>query len=156
MPEGSFEIADMAELDLGRTYDAVVCLFSSIGYVVTEERLHATLRGFAAHLNPGGIVIVEPWFRPGDMTDKYVMALTGETEDLVVVRLSHTRIEGARSIMQFEYMVGTDQGLQRLSEEHELGLFTEDEMKEAFTAAGLQVRHDPKGIQKRGLYVGRT
>ena len=152
---GGFEVADMCTLDLGRTYDAVICLFSSIGYVVTEDRLHATLRGFAAHLNPGGVLLVEPWFQPGDMSDKHVMALTGETDDLVVVRLSHTRIIDRLSVLQFEYLVGTDQGLERLSEEHELGLFTREEMESAFTEAGLGVRHEPEGIKKRGLYVGK-
>jgi len=154
-PSGGFEVTDMAELDLGRTYDAIICLFSSIGYVITEDRLRATLRAFAAHLNRGGVVVVEPWFQPGDMSDKHVMALTGETDDLVVVRLSHTRIIDRRSLLQFEYMVGTDQGLERLSEEHELGLFTREEMESAFTQAGLTVRHEPQGLQKRGLYVGR-
>jgi hypothetical protein len=50
--------------------------------------------------------------------------------------------------------VGTDQGLERLTEEHELGLFTQAEMEAAFTQAGLAVRHEPEGIKKRGLYVG--
>lgn len=152
---GTFELADMVELDLGGRYDAIVCLFSSIGYVVSEERLQATLRAFAAHLEPGGVLLVEPWFQPGDMSDKHVMALTGETDDLVVVRLSHTRLMDRRSILQFEYLVGTDQGLERLSEEHELGLFTQEEMESAFTEAGLTVRHEPEGIKKRGLYVGK-
>ena len=153
---GTFELADMVELDLGRRYDAIVCLFSSIGYVVSEQRLRTTLRAFAAHLEPGGVLLVEPWFQPGDMSDKHVMALTGETDDLVVVRLSHTRIAGRLSVLQFEYLVGTDQGLERLSEEHELGLFTREEMESAFTVAGLGVRHESDGIKKRGLYVGRA
>jgi len=151
---GTFEVADMVNLELGRTYDAIVCLFSSIGYVVNEERLRATLSALAAHLEPGGVLLVEPWFQPGDMSDKYVMALTGESDDLVVVRLSHTRIIDRRSLLQFEYLVGTDQGLERLSEEHELGLFTREEMESAFIEAGLSVRHDPEGIKERGLYVG--
>jgi SAM-dependent methyltransferase len=153
--EGSFEVADMTSLDLARSYDAIVCLFSSIGYVVTTDGLRATLRSFAAHLRLGGVLLVEPWFKPGDMTDKYFMALTGQTDDLVVVRMSHTRLVDRRSLLHFEYLVGTDQGIQRLSELHELGLFTREEMESAFTEAGLQVRHVPEGIKERGLYVGR-
>jgi 2-polyprenyl-3-methyl-5-hydroxy-6-metoxy-1,4-benzoquinol methylase len=32
LPSGSFHVADMVDFDLGHSYDAVVCLFSSIGY----------------------------------------------------------------------------------------------------------------------------
>ena len=79
----------------------------------------------------------------------------GETDELVVVRMSHTRLVDRRSTLHFEYLVGTDQGIQRLDEVHELGLFTREQMASAFTAAGLTVRHEPDGIAKRGLYVGR-
>ena len=41
--------------DLGRTFDAVVCLFSSIGYVGTEERLRAAIGSMARHAAPGGM-----------------------------------------------------------------------------------------------------
>src|SRR3954462_1360208 len=37
-PEGRFTTADMCHFDLGRRYDAVVCLFSSIAYAGTLDR----------------------------------------------------------------------------------------------------------------------
>jgi SAM-dependent methyltransferase len=53
--------ADPADFNLGLTFDAVVCLFSAIGYVVTVKRLHSALAAMARHLRPGGVLLVEPW-----------------------------------------------------------------------------------------------
>ena len=47
--------ADMASFDLGRTFDAVTCLFSSIGYVGTVERLTSAIAvdGGSSHAERG-------------------------------------------------------------------------------------------------------
>jgi hypothetical protein len=39
---------------------------------------------------------------------------------------------------------------------HELGLFTEAQMKAAFTAGGLAVDRRPEALRTRGLYVGQA
>ena len=57
----ALEVADMTSFDLGRRFDVVTCLFSSIGYVGTAERLDQAIATMAAHLEPGGTLIVEPW-----------------------------------------------------------------------------------------------
>ena len=43
------QLADMTSFDLGRKFDAVTCLFSSIGYVGTVERLASAIAAMAAH-----------------------------------------------------------------------------------------------------------
>ncbi|MBA2519177.1 MAG: class I SAM-dependent methyltransferase [Chloroflexia bacterium] len=59
-----FHQADMTSFELDRRYDAVVCLFSGIGYVGSLPKLHQAIATFARHLNPGGVVVVEPWKTP--------------------------------------------------------------------------------------------
>src|SRR5262245_55404907 len=49
----AFRRTDMVTLDLGRQFDVVLCLFSSIGYVKSRARLKKTLANFARHLKPG-------------------------------------------------------------------------------------------------------
>jgi SAM-dependent methyltransferase len=55
---------DMLTMDLGRRFDAVTCLFSSIGYAHTPERLQAAVATMARHLEPGGVLVLEPWLWP--------------------------------------------------------------------------------------------
>lgn len=154
-PSGRFFCQDMVELDLDDTYDAVLCLFSSVGYLRTEERLRASIERLARHVVEGGLVVVEPWFGPGEMEDGYIAMHTAEREDIKVCRMSRTTIEEEISRLEFEYLVGRREGLERRREVHELGLFTRAQMERAFHDAGLEVDYDPEGLLGRGLYVGR-
>lgn len=52
------------------------------------------------------------------------------------------------------FIVGTPDGVRTFAERHELGLFSHQEYLTAFEQAGLQVRHDPKGLDGRGQYLG--
>jgi SAM-dependent methyltransferase len=154
-PEGSFEVADMTDFALGRTYDAVTCLFSAIGYVGDEAGLRAAIRRMRQHLNPGGVLLVDPWFEPAQLTHGWVMTVTGRQDGLTVTRMSRTVLEGATSRLEFEYLIGTAEGIERRSEVHELALFTEAQMEASFRVAGLSVVRTPESLRTRGIYVGR-
>lgn len=65
-PEGTFYVGDMTDLNLGKRYDVVTCLFSAIGYVDSETALRRAIGGMRRHLNPGGVLIVDPWFEPAN------------------------------------------------------------------------------------------
>jgi SAM-dependent methyltransferase len=154
-PGGQFVQADMSAFHLGRRYDVVLCLFSSIGYLVTLERVVRALQCFARHLAQEGVAIVEPWFEPGVMQPGYRTRNSAMVNGRRVERRSVTEIEGRRSRIRFEYAIEGPEGVRHTSEVHELGLFTAEEMLEAFTAAGLNAQRDPEGLTGRGLYVAR-
>ena len=63
-PEGVYAYADMIDFDLGRTYDAVLCLFSSIGYAKTLGGVERALKCFHRHLTATGVLVLEPWLTP--------------------------------------------------------------------------------------------
>lgn len=153
-PRGRFIAGDMADFDIDERYDAVLCLFSSIGYVKSGERLLSALRAFARHIIPEGLVVVEPWFAPGEMTAGAVYMVTAERDDLKVCRMSHTRLSDRLSHLHFEYLVGSADGVERFEEEHEMGLFSRAEMAAAFRAAGLRAHYEPEGPSGRGLWLG--
>ena len=153
-PDISFHQADMAEFDVGKQFDVVTCLFSSIGYVKTTERLNQATQVMANHLLPGGVLIVEPWFTPEQWKPGRVSALFVDQPDLKISRMNISEIEGRLSFFIFNYLVGTPQGVEYFTERHDLGLFTHEEYLEAFRKTGLEVTHDPEGLDGRGLYIG--
>ncbi len=153
-PEGGFHMDDMRTFDIGRRYDAVLCLFSAIGYVRDLQELAAALTRMAEHTNPGGVVIVDPWFEPGELTHGWIMTLTAESDGLSVCRMSRTLVEGSTSRLEFEYLIGSRDGIEHRSEVHELALFTQQEMEAAFEEAGLRVRRIPEMLRTRGVYIG--
>jgi SAM-dependent methyltransferase len=156
VPEAEFRTGDMADFELGRQFDVIVCLFSSIGYLTDPERVEAAARSFHRHLTPGGVAVVEPWFSPEGWTPGRVYVHTAEGDAGHVVRMSHSTVEGRISKLEFHYLIGTPEGIEHRIEHHELGLFTTGELTGAFRRAGFtSVRHDPKGLTGRGLLIAR-
>ncbi len=152
-PAGRYFGGDMADFDLGRRYDAVLCLFSSIGYILSLDGVTSALRCFRRHLKPGGVILVEPWFTPEKWKPGGMHMLTAESGDCKICRMNLSEQEGRLSVMDFHCLVISAAGVDYFSERHELGLYTIEEMRAAFASAGLSADYDAEGITGRGLYT---
>ncbi len=155
-PGIDYVAADMATFDLGRTFHAVACMFSSIAYMVTQERLRAAIASMRAHLERGGVLVIEPWITPEAWQSGVVHAWFVDQPDLKIARMSASDpIEDATGTLRFDYLIGTPEGVRHIEEEHRVGFFTHDQYLDAIRAAGLDARHDPEGgWANRGLYIG--
>ena len=153
-PEIRFHKGDMINFRLNKNFDAVICLFSSIGYVKTKSNLNKTIQTMTQHLLPGGVMLIEPWFSPNQWRTGGVFTVHVNKPDLKITRMSHSSRKGNISILNFQYLVGTSKGIQYSAEQHQLGLFTKKDYLEAFRKAGLKVIHDTNGLDGRGLYIG--
>jgi ubiquinone/menaquinone biosynthesis C-methylase UbiE len=153
---GCFFLADMSDFTLAKRYDVVLCLFSSIGYLVTLERTQRALACFRRHLRPDGMLLVEPWFTPGSLEHGRVLRHTGTHHGRMVERVSRCEIDGRASRLWFEYRVDTADGARHATEVHELGMFTTEEMAAAFEGAGLRAEFDSTGLTGRGLWMARS
>ena len=147
--------ADMTDFDLGRRYDVVTCLFSSIGYARDENHLRAAIAAMTRHLEPHGLLLVEPWLAPDAWREGHVAMLVLDEPELKVVRMNRAERDGDVSVVDFHYLVGTPEQVEHFTERHELGLFTDAQYRAAFEEAGLEVEHDAQGLMGRGLYLGR-
>ena len=102
--------------------------------------------------------LVRPHIRelePYQLSDRLIATLTSERNGATVTRMSRNVIDGSISRLQFEYLIGTAEGIERRSETHELGLFTQGQMESAFQQAGLNVERLPKALRARGIYLGK-
>jgi SAM-dependent methyltransferase len=154
LPDVPLHEGDMRSFDLARRFDAVTCLFSSIGYAGDEDGLRAAIAAMAAHLEPGGVLVLEPWLEPGEWIEGRPHVVVVDEPDLKIARMNVSTQEGRLAIMHFHYLVGTPEGVRYFDERHEAALFTDEEYRAAFAAAGLEVEHDAEGLIGRGLYVG--
>ena len=154
-PAGRFVEADMSDFHLARRYDAVLCLFSSIGYLLTLDRVERAARCFREHLATGGVILIEPWFAPGVLDTARVTTNAAEANGVRVTRTSRVDIEGRISRLRFDYEIVDEAGPRSAREVHELGLFTTRELRATLETAGLDVEYDPAGLTGRGLYVAR-
>ncbi len=145
----------MESFRLGKRYDVVTCLFSSIAFVRTAEALEETLQSFAAHLNPGGLLIIEPWFSLEQFWTGKINAHFIDQPDLKIAWMYTTAVENGMSILANEILVGTPEGLEKLQETHVLGLFSHDDYIGAMRHSGLDpvLSIDFGPEWKRGLHV---
>lgn len=154
-PAAAVYQGDMRTFDLGRVFDSVTCMFSSIAYMADQSELDAALARMAHHVVPGGVVVVEPWWFPETFLPGYVAADVGVAGARRVARVSHTvRVDGA-SRMEAHYLVADPEaGVRHFVITHVNTLFDREQYETAFERAGLGVEYLPDGPSGRGLFVG--
>jgi SAM-dependent methyltransferase len=154
-PRLALHQADMRSFDLGRRFDAVTCLFSSIGHMRTAADLDAAVARFAGHLNPGGVLVVEPWWFPDGFIDGYVTGDVIRSAGRVIGRVSHSARAGAASRVTSHFTVAdAGAGLRHFTEELLISLFGREEYEASFRRAGGSVEFLDGGPSGRGLFVG--
>lgn len=156
LPGVELRRADMVDFDWGATFDAVICMFSSIGYLTSLESIEQAYRRFAAHLAADGVLIVEPWLRPDVFADGHVGTVVAGADGVTVLRMntSWREDDGRVSVMDMHHLVGRPGSVEHFVEQHRLSLVTPEEHLALFDASGLAMDYDPDGFIGRGLYVG--
>jgi hypothetical protein len=144
---------EMSRLGTHRTYSAVICMFSTIGYAASRGELRTAIANMAARLEPGGVLVVEPWIFP----DRYVEGHVGNdhirTPDREIVRMSHSGRQDNVSVLTMHYLVGAADGIVHFSDVHMLSMFTRGEFIGAFKAARCDLDYAEPGFG-RGLFIG--
>jgi len=144
--------ASMDGFDLGREFDAVVCLFSSIGY---SEDLTGAVGSMARHLASDGVLIVEPWLRPDQWVPGLVHVVDHEADGTRLLRMTQSGIDGHTSILEMHHLVASRGGIEHLVETHRMSLFSLSDYESAFLASNLTFEFDEHGPMGRGALIGR-
>lgn len=152
-PKGQFYCKDMMKFQLPNKYDVVLCLFSSIAYAKSFDGLVDTLGQLRNHVKPDGCVLIEPWFAPDTWESGRYDRVTVDNETHSICRMSHASREGLVSVLEFQYLISSRDGIEHYKERHELGLFSNNNMIQAFEMAGFSCEYDSVGISGRGMYV---
>jgi SAM-dependent methyltransferase len=156
-PELVFHQVDMTSFDLGREYDAVTCLFSAIGHVISEQRLGAAVRAMAGHVRPGGLVVIEPFIDPSEFRAGRLSVKQGNEREARVVRVSYSKRDGQVMKLTMHHYVSVAGEVSAAEPVRmDIAMFTAEQLRNAIQSAGLEEFHDPDGLMGRGLYIGRS
>lgn len=145
---------DMRNFDMGRQFDVVTCLFSSVAYMTTFDDLREAIRNMANHVKSGGVLVVEPFLYPESYSPGFLHFLHVDEPELKIARMSRSEQQGKVALLNFEYLIATPEGVFHESEQHRLGLFTQAEYEAAMADCQFAVDYDPVGPMGRGLFVG--
>jgi ubiquinone/menaquinone biosynthesis C-methylase UbiE len=154
MPEAVLHQGDMRELDLPRRFDAITCMFTAIAHQ-TEDELGETLRRFARHLNPGGVVVLDPWWFPEKFIEGYVSAEVLKPDHRSIARVSHTVRDGDWSRMEVHYLVVDEKnGVRYFTEPYLHRLIPREQYEQALRDAGFTPEYVEDFHSGRGLFLG--
>lgn len=151
-----FTQGSMLDFQLDRRFDVITCLFSAIGFVKDLEKMRQATATMARHLEPGGLLVIEPWFEPDRYWTGTITANHYDSTDQKICWMYTSKREDDVSVLDIHYLVGTPERVQHLVEEHRVGLFSKEQHRAAMVEAGLvDVRYDEVGLVKRGMHLGR-
>lgn len=155
LPAVPLHNANMLDFSLCEKFDVVCCLFRSIAFVKTVNNLVSSVQSMANHLQPGGILVIEPFFTPETFWSETITFNEYQNDALKIAWMYTSKKVQDYARLDNQYLVGTPAGIDHFSEVHDLGLFSEENYQCAFSAAGLQLQYDPVGPSGIGLYVGK-
>jgi SAM-dependent methyltransferase len=138
-----FELGEIATLDLGETFDAVLMMFAVLGYQVGNADLQAALATVRRHLHETGLFFCDFWYGPAVLAERpservkvidtaqgqVIRVATGELDtrhDQCLVRYHVWRIEHGRVSAE-------------VREQHPMRYFFELELDLLLAEAGLEL-----------------
>jgi SAM-dependent methyltransferase len=155
-PDLRFHLGNLIDFELERDFDAIICLYGSIGFVKTVENLRASMERIAAHLRPDGLVLITSWSTVEDFKDMIVVdAANGP--DLKIARMEQVRLKEPKIVeVTFHHLLGKNNNVTYHKQSMEIGLFSRQEYLSAIANTGLKVVEEYTGTDVRGgAYIGK-
>jgi SAM-dependent methyltransferase len=136
--------ADLFELNLDREFDAVIMMFSLIGYQVTNHRVRATLDTLRRQVRPGGLVLFDVMDaaavlgaeRPGSGISTFQ---DGEQQVLVARSTAVNIEEQVIELVLRMWQVEGDRVTDQVDEKHVIRYFLPRELALLLQVAGLEL-----------------
>jgi SAM-dependent methyltransferase len=142
----TFLVQDMRGLGFPQaSFDAVVCLFDSIGYAQSDPGVQAALESISGVLKPQGLFVFEFWHETA-MVKGYdpVRVRRWEAADRRVIRISETTLDLGKRLAEVAYTVieiGSDGATSAFEEVHLNRFFSVPDMESFVVGAGLKPLH---------------
>jgi ubiquinone/menaquinone biosynthesis C-methylase UbiE len=152
----TFKEANMKSLRLGKQFDVIVCLLSSIGYVKTPASLEKTIQNFSKHLKKGGLVLIEPSHAKSVYVSGEPRITTYNGKDAKIARINYTNFRQATAVLNMHILIAErGKDAKYFLDRHELGLFGINNTLRIMKAAGLKSKYLKNGLMPgRELFVG--
>lgn len=132
------------------TFDVILCVDGAVGYI-QQERLAQTFSTFAKHMVSGGLLIIEPWYTPGDWRPGRVHVVHHERDGTTVIRVGYGHADGS---LDFHTVVGDSTGVRAFDESYSFALHANSAVTRALQSTQFDDVHTIEApCYKRGLIV---
>ena len=137
-----FFVQDMSNFNLNKKFDAIICMFASLGYLNKNEQIESALGCIKNHLRPGGLFIMHCWNGLGVLNLK-PEARTREIDDgeIRVSRKSTSDLDSFNHVVyvNFDIEVKKKDGTEHFKEKHPVRFFFPQELKKYYSESGFEI-----------------
>lgn len=150
-----FVRADMEHIKMRMRFDAILILFSAIGYVKTYGRLKHVLENCHTLLKPGGILIIDGWSTPEQWKTGSVHMRTYESGGTKIARVGFSRTRHGVSVLEECYLIAErGKGIRSYIDIQELGLFKRQRFLSTMRDVGFEAMLFKRTAGRRDQYIG--
>lgn len=135
-----FVRGDMRSFDLGRTFDAAICMFGAFGYLLEPSDVRRCLRSLRRHLRPGGLFAFEFWQSSGAKPSPFQGWFHKAGPDYELVRLSESRYDPRTRLLPMEFRFFVFRGgrvIDRFDETHVVRTYRVERMRALLREGGF-------------------
>jgi ubiquinone/menaquinone biosynthesis C-methylase UbiE len=155
-PGIEFIQGDMIDFNINRQFDALVCLYGSIGFTRTVKNLNKALGAFARHMKPGGVLYLTPWSTKEDFKPQ-IVAGSVKHPDVRIARMENVRLKNPNTIeVDFHHLIGHGGKVTYRTQTIRVGLFSKQQYQNAIGGAGLELmEYYQNADAPMGVFVAR-
>ena len=142
-PIPEFIHGDLCRIDLGERFDAVLMMFTVLGYQCEDADLAASLQAVRRHLEPGGLFIFDVWNGPAvlaqGLEDRVARAMQGSAK---ITRKTRAWLEAGKNICHVRFDIERQDGQGEpftWQEDHIVRYFFPDELARLLKNADLRL-----------------
>ena len=155
-PQTLHHVGDMRDVRLGRQFD-VVAIHDAVNYMITEGDLRTAIHTAAAHLNPGGLLLLAPDCVQETFTGPRVVEWTREAEDRSVTFIEYMgKPPPGSTTVESVFVFVIDEGgeLRVEVDRHTGGLFPTETWLSLPESAGLEAEYIQTNAYEGGFGFG--
>jgi SAM-dependent methyltransferase len=140
-----FACGDIAGLDLGETFDAVVMMFAVLGYQVSNAEALGALATVRRHLTPGGLFVADAWYGPAVLRQRPSDRIkVQDTPDGQLIRAASGELDVRHHVCHVRYQVWrignqAQPAASHTTEHHRMRFFFPLELDLLMEQSGLEV-----------------
>jgi SAM-dependent methyltransferase len=138
-----FVTADIRDVRLGRTFDAVLMMFAVLGYQYTNAEVVDAITTARAHLDAGGLFAFDVWYGPAVLNERPSERVKViETDDQRIIRIASGSLDARNHLCTVDYRLWTLDGAQlvdEVTESHTMRYFFPLEIELFLDRAGLSL-----------------
>ncbi len=145
-PTEEFTVGNMSNFHLdGKKFDAIISMFSSMGYLTENKQIESFLNSVKKHLDKDGLLILDVWNGLGVMHELPTgREKTAEAGNLKIVRKSFPNLDSKNHINNVRFNVKVFENellIDEYEENHKVRFFFPQELKKYLEDAGFELVH---------------